>query len=83
MAKGKKCKKGKKGKKGKKAKKRGPDDPPSVNEILLRKLLKIYELYSSQLDAKTCPDVTRAIRECLEEDKPLKTVKKLPLSRLP
>ena len=68
-------KKGKKGKKGAK-KKKSPDDPPSINEIVLRKILKSYELYSAQLNVKTCPDVIRALRECLEEDKTMDKVKR-------
>ena len=70
---------GKKGKKGKKgAKKKSPDDPPSINEIVLRKILKAYDLYSNQLNVKTCPDVIRALRECLEEDTTLNKVNTLP-----
>lgn len=67
-------KKGKKGKSGKKGKKRGPNDAPTVSEIILKKILKFYELYSNELNVKSCPDVVRDIKECLEEEEDYKIV---------
>ena len=56
-------------KKGKgEQKKKGPDDVPSINTLILKRFLHLYELYSAQLDSKCCPDVVKAARDCLETD---------------
>lgn len=69
---------GKKAKKGKsKGKKKNPNDGPSVNEMILKKSLKLYDAYCQELSVKCCPDVVRAIRASLEEDTPLTKVTNL------
>ena len=49
-------------------KKKSPDDAPSVNTLILKKFLHLYEVYSAHLNSKCCPDVVTAARSCLEED---------------
>lgn len=77
---------GKKGKKsgkkgGKKGKKRSPDDPPTMDEIILKKVLKYYEQYSTELNVKCCPDVVKLIKECLEDEKELSKVIVRPIDK--
>lgn len=67
-------KKGKGGGKGGQGKKKSPDDAPSVTEIILKKTLKLYDFYCNESNVKPCPDVIRAIKQCLEEDKDLNKV---------
>lgn len=63
----------KKGKSDKK--KKSPDDVPSINTLILKKFLHLYETYSAQLNSKCCPDVIKGARDCLEGDKVLTKVK--------
>ncbi|CAF0951270.1 unnamed protein product [Brachionus calyciflorus] len=56
----------------KKSKPKRSDDSPLLTEIILKKLLKYYDAYSNELGVKTCPDVIKTIRTCLENGKELK-----------
>jgi hypothetical protein len=67
-------KKSKKGKKGKSGKKKGPNDGPTVNELALRRLLKLYDTYSNEMNSKCCPEVIKNIKNCLEEETDLRKV---------
>jgi hypothetical protein len=67
----------KKGKKGKKGKKRSPNDGPSVNEIIIRKLLKLYDSYCKEYRVVCCPDVVRVLRAALDEDTEVKKVRQM------
>lgn len=78
---GKKGKKGKGGKGGKKGKKRGPNDGPTVTEIALRRLLKLYDAYSASMGAKCCPEVTKAVKLCLEEETELMRLVIMPINK--
>ena len=70
-------KKGKKG--GKKGggggkKKKSSKDGFSMNEIILMKLLKLYNIYCQELNATNCETVVSALKECIEDDKDLTKV---------
>ena len=73
--------KGGKGKSGKGGKMKGPNDGPSLNEIILRRGLKLYEAYSAAMDAKCSPDVVKAIKLCLEEETQLTKLIVLPINK--
>jgi hypothetical protein len=62
----------KKGKKDKK--KKAPTDTPSINFLILKRFLNLYENYSAQLNSKCCPDVIKAAKTCLEQDSTLTKV---------
>jgi hypothetical protein len=49
-------------------KKKSPDDAPSINTLILKKFLHLYDVYSANLNSKCCPDVVKAARDCLEND---------------
>lgn len=57
----------KKGKKDNK-KKKSASDVPSVNTLILKRFLHLYENYSAQLNSKCCPDVVKAAKASLEAD---------------
>jgi hypothetical protein len=63
-----------KGKGKGKAKKKNPDDSPSVNEIILKRVLTLYEGFVTETETRCCPDVIASIKLCLEEEKELKKV---------
>ena len=63
-----------KGKGKKDDKKKSADTGPSINEIILNKILKLYDFYSSDINCKCCPEVVNAIKTSLEENKSLTTV---------
>ncbi|RNA27199.1 LRR and PYD domains-containing 5 [Brachionus plicatilis] len=66
---------------GKKAKPKRADDAPLLTEIILKKLLKYYDNYSTAMGVKTCPDVIKAIRSCLENGKELKKIIVRPIDK--
>lgn len=70
-----------KGKGKGKAKKKSADDGPSINETLLRKTLKLYDMYSSESNVKCCPDVVKAINQCLEDNVELKKILVRPIEK--
>lgn len=50
------------------------DDSPLLTEIILKKLLKYYDINSNEIGVKTCPDVVKSIKACLENGKELKKI---------
>ena len=57
--------------KKKSAKKRGPDQVPSINELILRKALKYYETYCVSSNTQCSLDIVKLIQECIETDTPI------------
>lgn len=70
-----------KGKGKDKGTKKSSENGPGITEIILRKLLKYYEQYSLEFNVKCCPDVIRAIRQCLEEGSELKKIIVRPIEK--
>jgi hypothetical protein len=48
--------------------KKKPDPPPSINTLILRKLISLYESYCKQLNSSTCIDIIKALKGVLEDD---------------
>lgn len=65
----------------KKPKPKRSQEGPLLTEIIQKKLLKYYENYSNEMGVKTCPDVVKEIKACLENGKDLKKIIVRPIDK--
>ncbi len=42
--------------------------PPSINTIILKKLISLYERYCHETHSSTCIDIVKGLKGCLEDD---------------
>ncbi len=48
--------------------KKKSEPPPSINTLILRKLISLYESYCKHVGSSTCADVIKALKGILEDD---------------